>query len=789
MRRLRIKVGGVVQGVGFRPFVHRLAVEMGLSGFVRNGPDGVIIEVAGEGAEGFPERLRREAPPLARIQGVEVESLDGGPCTGPFRILTSLDGEGAAHVSPDASLCPDCRRELLDPADRRYLYPFINCTNCGPRYTITRRLPYDRPNTTMEPFPMCPACEREYRDPSNRRFHAQPNACPACGPTLRYLDDGGGRAAGREALRRAVEALRAGRIVAVKGLGGFHLAVDARQADAVRELRDRKRRSNKSFALMAADLDAVRRYAEPDEAETALLLSRERPIVLLSRGPGADLLPPELAPRSAELGFMLPYTPLHELLFRMPLTDDGPLERHFEVLVMTSGNLSEEPIVADDGEARQRLLELADAWLLHDREIFSRIDDSVVRVFAGGTFFIRRARGYVPAALPLPGKGPSLLACGADLKNSFALTRDDGVVVSPHIGDLENLETQGFFEEVLARLSDLYGIRPEGIVHDLHPGYHSTRWAESRRDLPRVALQHHYAHTASVMAAHGLRENVLGVSLDGTGYGPDGTVWGGEFLLAGIRGFERLGRFSTVPLPGGRAGVRFPWMMAIAVLVSVFGDEAGMIFEALGLADRHGEGAVLNAARMAGNPETSWPTSSAGRLFDAVSALLGIAEINTFEGEAAMALEAEAAPGEDGTYGFDLGEGDLLEIDFSQTIRDVMADVNTKTDRRRIAARFHNTVAAAVVETAARLCRARAVSDVALSGGVFQNRRLLGAVRRGLVEKGLRVHVNTFVPPNDAGIALGQAYIVRERMREETGSHFLRIRQGEDVPGDHPQDP
>jgi len=765
MKRLRIHITGVVQGVGFRPFVAGLAKRMGVAGFVRNTSCGVVVEAEGKALDTFCKRLRSEAPPLANITGFETETISETGDRG-FLIRSSDGDGGATQISPDVSICADCRRELLDPEDRRFLYPFINCTNCGPRYTITRAVPYDRPNTTMASFDMCEACRAEYDDPGDRRFHAQPNACGACGPDVVFMDDRGEKASGRGALVEAVRELKKGRIVAIKGLGGFHLAADALNERAVRELRDRKRRSNKSFALMAPDPESVAGFCDVSEEARRLLLSRARPIVLLPAKPD-DRLAGAVAPCSTERGFMLPYTPLHELLFWIPL-DGGETfaeTAHFEALVMTSGNMSEEPIVKENDGVRKELFELADFYLVHDRDIFMRVDDSVTRVFGEQTVFIRRARGFVPTAVPLQGNGPQVLACGADMKNTFALTRDDSVIVSQHIGDLENLETIDFFEETLENLKRVYRVTPEAIVHDLHPGYHSTRWAFEQETLPLWGIQHHYAHTASVMASAGLRDKVIGVSLDGTGFGPDETVWGGEFLIADIDGFERVARFRPVPLPGGNAGVRFPWMMAISYVATALGDEAPVTFEALGFHDRHGAGAIANCLKLLGNRDLSLLTSSAGRLFDAVSALLGITDVNTFEGEAAMALEAAAVADVPEVYGYELLGSEIGEIDFTETIGGILENINTKTHPGIIASRFHNTVVQAVLDMVFRVHKGSGIREIVLSGGVFQNRRLLQGVVEGLRSKGLHPHFNTIVPANDGGISLGQAYIVRERMR------------------------
>jgi hydrogenase maturation protein HypF len=762
MRRLRIEIAGVVQGVGFRPFVYGLAKERNLGGFVRNSSAGVEIEIEGVAVEAFVEDLRSQAPPLSDILSLEVRDI---PLKGEreFSILPSRDDGESTFISPDVSICGDCLREMLDPADRRFLYPFINCTNCGPRYSLTRRVPYDRPNTTMAAFEMCGDCDGEYHDPLDRRFHAQPNACPLCGPRAEFRR-GGESLQGKEAVDGAVALLAAGGILAVKGVGGYHLAVDAANAEAVERLRERKRKSNKAFALMAPDLAAIRRFAEVSAAEEALLLSRERPIVLLKRS-AAGNLPGAVAPGVPELGFMLPYSPLHALLFFQRPEGKGRGQPNFPALVMTSGNRSEEPVAGRSSRAEKELGPFVDAFLHHDREIFMRVDDSVLRHFDGQTVFLRRARGYVPSAIPLPGKGPKVLACGADLKNTFCLTTQSAAVVSQHIGDMENFETLEFFEETLRNLRALYRVEPEAIAHDLHPGYFSTRWALEQEAVEKHGIQHHFAHVASVMAEKGLEGPVIGVALDGSGYGGDGTVWGGEFLVADGRSFERRAHFRPLPMPGGEAAARNPWQMALSFLDSVFGDGAPKVAGEMGLTARRGREEIANVLAILGNSRLSPLTSGAGRLFEAFAALLGVGDVNTYEGEAAMALEGLAGPPDGRSYPYDGGSGDRLVIDFSGTLRAVVRDKGAGADLRVIAAKIHVTVAAAVTATALRISGRTGITDVALSGGVFQNRLLLGLTLDGLRREGLKPHFNTSVPPNDAGISLGQAFILRNLLK------------------------
>jgi len=659
--RLLIRVRGAVQGVGFRPYVYGLATRYGLRGFVSNTSEGVTIEVEGEGLEEFVEKLKEEAPPLARITEVELTPLLALGY-GDFRIVESVDRGSFTLISPDVSVCEDCLREMRDPADRRHRYPFINCTNCGPRYSITRRVPYDRPNTTMASFEMCADCRREYEDPASRRYHAEPIACPACGPRV-FLQQGGEASEGEEAISKAIGILREGGILAVKGLGGFHLACDAANAGAVEELRQRKRKNNKPFALMAADMEIIKRHCHVSEREEAVLLSRRRPIVLLDKKEGGSL-PGAISPDNRKIGFMLPYTPLHYLLM------EG-----IEAAVMTSGNLSEEPIQIHNEEALGALAGIANAFLLHDREIFMRVDDPVVKLPEGmSPVFIRRARGYAPEPVTLSSDGPDVLACGADIKNTFTLMKGRYAIVSQHIGDMENHETLGFFEETLGNLKAVYRAEPVALAHDMHPGYFSTRWA-LEQPMKKLAVQHHHAHIASVMAGRGLAGKVIGIALDGTGYGPDGTLWGGEFLIASPLEFRRAGHFSYVPLPGGESAVREPWRMAVSLIRSVYGREAEDCLERIGFFERFGERNVRDVLRVCGMREFSPLTSGAGRLFDAVSSLLDIRHASTFEGEAAMALEARAAGNVDREYPVDVKSKDPMEVDFSYALICIINDM------------------------------------------------------------------------------------------------------------------
>jgi hydrogenase maturation protein HypF len=767
MARVQINVSGTVQGVGFRPYVYWLARDLSLKGYVTNTSGGVTIEVEGESTSSFVDRLKKEAPPLASITNVEVLPLEPHGYE-DFRILDSSVEESFTLVSPDISICEDCLHEMRDPEDRRFGYPFINCTNCGPRYTITRDVPYDRPNTTMAEFTMCPECEREYNDPEDRRFHAQPNACPECGPQVQIKPDGLADPA-EDPIKSAANLLVGGKIIAVKGLGGYHLACDAANAGAVRRLRERKRGNRKPFAIMTQDMGTVKEHCHVSEKEEELLASARRPIVLLVKKSDCTL-PEEIAPGNGRLGFMLPYTPLHYLIF-----DNLPENT---VLLMTSGNLSEEPIQADNNEAAEKLGQIADAFLSHNRDIFMRVDDSVIKV-TDRARFLRRARGYVPEPISLSvGEGPDVLAVGADLKNTFSLMKGPYAILSQHIGDMENYESQRFFEETLANLKAVYKVDPVALAYDMHPGYFSTRWAlsegkkmlspESGQAVQAVPVQHHHAHIASVIAEKGISGKVIGVALDGTGYGTDGMLWGGEFLIADSRDFKRAGHFTYVPLPGGEQAVKEPWRMAVSYIRSAVGkDDTPEWLERIGFMERYGKKPIEDLLKILEISDFSPLSSGAGRLFDAVSAMLGICDLNTFEGEAAMALETVALEEEDRTYPVDISFKAPMEVDFSFALMGIINDMLSGTGKDVIAAKFHNTVAEAVYRVVIKIAQLNVIDQVALSGGVFQNDFLLDRLAYTLKAAGLKVYTNELVPVNDGGISLGQACILRERLKEK----------------------
>jgi len=755
--RRRLRIRGQVQGVGFRPFVYRMATELGLSGWVRNDGEGVQLEI--EGAlprlDEFERRLATEAPRLARIVSLERAHCATVGSGEPFAIVASASGGRGAQVTPDTAVCPDCLAELFDRDDRRWRYAFINCTNCGPRYTITRGLPYDRPNTSMARFTMCGPCLAEYRDPLHRRFHAQPNACPDCGPSLSLLGPGGQALAADDPVAAALERLRAGDIVAVKGLGGFHLVCDARRSGSVARLRERKQREEKPFALLVANAVSAARYARVGAAERRALESPERPIVLLERlDPAADD-PAGVAPGLAMLGVMLPYTPLQYLLFHEYAGRPhgaGWLEQPLDLaLVCTSANPGGEPLVTGNGEALVRLATIADLLLLHDRDIVARCDDTVATVRDGRLRFIRRARGQTPRPVKLARAGPPVLALGAYLKNAICLTHGDEAFVSQHIGDLDNRPTCIALEETVRHLGDVLDIQPALLACDLHPDFESSRLAArlaAERGLGLVRVQHHHAHVAAVMAEHGLTGPVLGFALDGVGLGADGEAWGGELLRVDADGFERLGHLRPIALPGGDRAAREPWRMAAAAL------------HQLGRADeieRRFSSPAAGAVRSMLERELRCPrTTSMGRWFDAVAGLLGVKEVMRFEGQAAMLLEGLAAahgPVAPWGKGWRL-DGHTLDL---LPLIGRLLDVD---DPAFGAALFHATLAAALADWASAAASSAGSTDVVLSGGCFMNRVLAADVERRLRASGLAVFEACELPPNDGGIAAGQAWVV-----------------------------
>jgi len=766
LRKASLHITGIVQGVGFRPFVYGLAVRFALAGWVRNTSAGVDIEVDGtqDTLDAFIHALKTELPPLARVDTIDVSFGTPGLFTA-FEIVHSEAVEGAFQpISPDMCVCDDCLRELFDPADRRYRYPFINCTNCGPRFTIITDIPYDRPNTTMAPFAMCPDCAAEYQNPLDRRFHAQPVACPVCGPKVWLewtMDDGRQTVEGDRAIHAAQKMLADGKILAVKGLGGFHLACDATNAEAVAELRCRKLRVDKPFALMMLDIVTIEKHCIVSHAECELLESRQRPIVLLRRKPESNIAT-EVAPKQDTLGVMLPYTPLHYLL----LNADS---QSLTALVMTSGNLSEEPIATGNDEVRERLSTLADAFLMHNRDIHTRCDDSVVRV-PGDLFpipllpvyFLRRSRGYAPDSLQLPFEVPSILATGPELKNTYCLTRERYAFLSHYIGDMENYETLRSFEDGITHFERLFRIQPEAIAYDLHPNYLSTRYARERAErenLPAIGVQHHHAHIAACMADNGMDGShpVIGLAFDGTGYGDDGAIWGGEFLVADYAGYERKFHLPYFPLPGGDAAIKRPARTALALLWSLGLEWDEELAPARELCYEDRMALRVQLERGLNTPQTS----SLGRLFDAAAALAGVRQKVNYEAQAAIEFESALDRTESGAYRFEV-QNETLNA--RPAIAALLADIHSGASVPVLSARFHNGVAEMVRQTCGEIRRETGLKEIMLSGGVWQNMALLERAMRGLRADGFVVYIHRHIPANDGGLSLGQALVGAARL-------------------------
>ena len=797
LQNARIHITGIVQGVGFRPFVYNLAQRLQLLGWVRNTSAGVDIEVDGrpENLAIFIQALKTDAPPLARVDQVStVLGKPNGFTT--FEIVHSEPVPQAFQpISPDVSICPDCLEELFDPNNRRYRYPFINCTNCGPRFTIITDIPYDRPNTTMADFPLCPDCAREYNNPADRRFHAQPVACPECGPHiwLEYPEHGktivNGDALDRtspqdealqlpsndEAILESQRMLANGRVLAVKGLGGFHLACDATNREAVLELRRRKLRVDKPFALMMPDIETVELHCVVGAAERAILLSRQRPIVLLQRKPESPIVA-DVAPNQATLGVMLPYTPLHYLLFAAPEQQAGeeftPGSKRpiAQAMVMTSGNLSEEPIAIDNEEARVRLAPLCDAFLMHNRPIRTRCDDSVVRVApdmpSPAFFAIRRSRGYAPTPIDLTWKCPPLLGAGPELKNTFCLIRDQYAFLSHHIGDMENYETMSAYKDGIAHYERLFRIQPEALAYDLHPDYLATGYAIRRAQnegIPAIGVQHHHAHIAACLAENKLPplETAIGISFDGTGFGDDGAIWGGEFFLANCKGYKRVAHLEYVPLPGGDAAIRKPARVALAHLWHAGLDWLPGLPSVDALSSEEKE---ILRAQLERSINTQ-PTSSTGRLFDAVAALVGVRQFINYEAQAAIELENLVDPEEQGIYAFEVTEPEgadphsMIVIRPGPLIQGIVTDFLGGTPTPTIAARFHNGLAQMILQVTNSIRNRYGITAIALSGGVWQNLTLLQKTLSLLHEDGFEVYVHHQVPTNDGGVSLGQAVV------------------------------
>lgn len=749
-KRLRFFVNGVVQGVGFRPFVFRLAKEAGFSGFIRNTSLGVCVEVQSSSIEKlglFSRELFEKAPPLAKISSCEIAEIALEEESDFFIVPSDDTGAVQTMVSPDFGVCDDCREELLDVSNRRYAYPFINCTNCGPRYTIIEKVPYDRPYTSMRQFTMCPDCEAEYRDPVNRRFHAQPNACPDCGPVLSMLDLNGKTVDCIDPLGFALDMLRKGLIVAVKGIGGFHLAVDAFDAAAVRRLRKRKRREEKPFALMAKDIETAERFCIINDEERRTLLSPEAPVVLLKKK-GA-CFSDDIAPGNDRLGIMLPYSPLHVLM----------MERGPSVLVMTSANCSDEPIVIENSEAVERLGGIADGYLMHNRPIYLRCDDSVTVHMSGKIRPIRRSRGYAPAPVLLSAGGPPVFATGAEIKNTVCLLKGDNAIVSQHIGDLKNYEAYSHFLKVTEHLQDIFRVSPELRVCDMHPSYLSTRWAWEQKDMPLLQVQHHHAHLASCLAENRCDDPVIGVILDGAGYGTDGTSWGGEVLIGNAAEVFRFASFEPVPLPGGDAAVSHPWKVAVGYLSCCFDTLPELDF----LKNEDTSGVTQLLEKGINSPLTT----SCGRLFDAVAALTGLRKDVSYEGQAAIELMQAAGTAEGEPYSCETvpAGNDRWIISLSPVIHGVVDDVRTGRSVSSISRNFHATLVALLCTVIEKAAAFSGIRKVALSGGVFQNIVLFEALVSKLEKKGYTVLAHALVPCNDGGISLGQAVIGREYLK------------------------
>jgi hydrogenase maturation protein HypF len=800
LRSAKIHITGIVQGVGFRPFVYGLAVRFALTGWVRNTTSGVDIEVDGtkDSLDEFVQALKNELPPLARVDKFDLSFGTPGQYT-KFEILQSEIVKGAFQpISPDISTCPDCLRELFDPVNRRYRYPFINCTNCGPRFTIIKNIPYDRPNTTMAPFEMCPDCTGEYQNPFNRRFHAQPVACPTCGPKIWLewtINDRQLSVEGDGAIYAAQKMLADGKILAVKGLGGFHLACDATSADAIAKLRLRKLRVDKPFAIMMLDTATINNHCFISKAERDLIESHQRPIVLLRRKPESKIAQ-EVAPKQDTIGVMLPYTPLHQLL--LTITDDRPKaaiigdNRSSLVLVMTSGNLSEEPIATGNDEARENLSMLADAFLMHNRDIQMRCDDSVLRVvdekesghlelgtkdldnqktvashdltpsFQNQIYFLRRSRGYAPDSLKLPFEVPSILATGAELKNTFCLTRELYAFLSHHIGDLENYETLRSFEGGINHFERLFRIRPEAVAYDLHPNYLSSHYALKRAELeniPAFGIQHHHAHIAACMADNGLgaHQPCIGVAFDGTGYGDDGAIWGGEFIIADYTKFERKYHLNYFPLPGGDAAIKRPARAALALLWSLGLEWSEFLPPCSDLCYEERMALRLQLERNLNTPQTS----SLGRLFDAAAALAGVRQKVNYEAQAAIEFEAAMDKTESGSYHFEIQNN---TVDTHPVFAALVTDIQNKVSVPILSARFHNGVTDMVRQVCNKIRHETGLTEIALSGGVWQNIALLERTKRGLQADGYVIYLHRQVPANDGGLSLGQALVAAAKL-------------------------
>ena len=763
--RARLEITGIIQGVGFRPFVYRLAKSRGLNGYIANTAAGVTIEIDGTDAEieRFAQDITREKPPLASINELHLERLGNGPVATyqNFTIVQSISaGKKIGPITPDSDVCGNCLAELFDPGDQRYLYPFINCTDCGPRYTLIEKTPYDRPLTAMKPFALCRRCRAEYEDPLDRRFHAQATCCPACGPSVTLEAPDGRAVAGSDPIRMAADLLSAGKILAIKGIGGFHLAVNGVDHGAIARLRERKGRPDKPLAVMAADLDRVHFFAKFSPHEQKLLCGRAKPIVLLQKNSPFPLAE-NVAPDNRFIGVMLPYTPIHHLLFHY---------HDFQALVMTSGNLSGSPVVKDNDEAFAKLANIADYFLLHDRQIVTQADDSVIRLSGSYPAIYRRARAFVPTVVNLQHDAGRTLALGAIIKNTICITKEKEAFVSQHIGDLDNLDTQVHQVNISRHFQSLLRIEPDLLVHDLHPDYPGSRYARSQKNLPAIGVQHHHAHAVSCMAEHGLAGPVIALTLDGNGYGPDHTVWGGEVLLADYHSYERLAHLETVAMPGGDAAIREPWRMAFSHLYHAFGPD----YENMDLQLLHAHKDKVNIIRQMLDKSINSPlTSSCGRLFDSVAALLGLRYTVSFEGQAAAELEMLLEPNDHDTaaYPFEIikSGNKPWQLPVKPLITAIVHDILENMSPQHISTCFHNTMALLFTRVCREIRDDNNINQVVLSGGVFQNLSLHRLLRTNLETLSFTVYSHEQVPTNDGGISLGQALAGRAMWEWQEG--------------------
>lgn len=747
--REKIYIYGIVQGVGFRPFIYNVCKKLNILGYVKNTASAVYIDAQGssDSLKRLLEEIKNNSPSLSVIDHIEIYPCEEKDYV-DFKILESTDDGGFIPVSPDMGICDECLKELFDPHDRRYRYPFINCTNCGPRYSIIKNIPYDRPMTTMEKFKMCSRCQVEYDDPHNRRFHAQPNGCADCGPHIFWRDGENVQSEGEDALREAIEFLNKGRIVAIKGVGGFNLAVDATDEKAVERLRKKKHRSDKPLAIMVENIDVAQKIALISEEEKAILLSQRRPIVLLKKKFPAELLiAPSVAPDIDTIGIMLPPTPLHHLIAR----DFG------KPLVMTSGNLSEEPIAKDNDEAIKRLGDIADGFLLHNRDIFARIDDSVSMVIDGKEMLVRRARGYAPQpviyfnkGIQRPRKGLQVLALGPHDKVTICIAKNDYFFMSQHIGDMDNAKTLEYFKETVERYKTLFRIYPDIVAYDMHPGYITTQYALKMEELKKIAVQHHHAHIVSCMIDNGVFKKVIGVAYDGTGYGDDGRLWGGEIMVADLYGYQRLYHLKYIPLIGGHTAIRKIYKVGLSYMF-----ESGRHFD---MFEKHIDGKEIGLLRSQWERKINVPeVSSVGRLFDAVAAVIGLRNYTSYEGQAAIQLESLIDLNVNGYYEYEISEDGI--IDPSNIVLSAYKDREMGVDLSVIATKFHNSIIMFTVDAVKKTKEFSDINDVVLTGGVFQNRYLLKNIKNRLEKEGFHVYVHRKIPCNDGGISLGQAAI------------------------------